>query len=83
MKCAVFPRGVREGWSRGLTPELRPEYWKDSWERTFQAEERACTNFWGLDLLEECEDVQCDWTLRMKGRVARGEVRETKQPGPK
>lgn len=41
MKCAVFPCGVREGWSRGLTPELRPEYWKDSWERTFQAAETA------------------------------------------
>ena len=23
------------------TPALRPEYWKDSWERTFQAAETA------------------------------------------
>lgn len=33
MKCAVSRRGVREGRSRGLMPELRPEYWKDSWEK--------------------------------------------------
>lgn len=41
VKCAVSRRGVREGQSRGLMPELRPEYWKDSWERTFQAAETA------------------------------------------
>lgn len=53
------------------------------WRKSTPAEERAHTNFSRLDLLEECQEAQCDWTLRMKGRAARDEVRETKQPGPK